>query len=236
MRPTSCRTSTTTVPNVGPNGPYRGPGPAGDDDVHAPLLVLAGRSTRLTSICRPPSSVKTPEVVSFRPAFDIVYLGQENSLEWQTVMTDRCVLKAEGTTLPERRRRTAHPEDIRSRQTGARHTNWFRFVTGYQNRARHAATSSPRRSSSKRPFQGGRGGPPSHSPLTVSRPFCATCTRTPSTSCHSKMSLRVRRSRAVPAGSVIASIPVGMGPRGIALSYDGTLVVRRQRILAFDSR
>ena len=27
---------------------------------------------------------------------------------------------------------------------------------------------------------------------------------------------------AVPAGSVIASIPVGMGPRGIALSYDGT--------------
>ena len=41
--------------------------------------------------------VKTPKVVSFRPAFDIVYLGQENSLEWQTVMTDHCVLKADGT-------------------------------------------------------------------------------------------------------------------------------------------
>ena len=42
--------------------------------------------------------VTTPEVVSFQKAFDIVYLGQENRLEWQTMMTDYCVLKADGTT------------------------------------------------------------------------------------------------------------------------------------------
>ena len=90
--------SAPKVPNVGPTGPYPVRG----------LLETTTFTLHCTSSqdghpidvdLQTTVQVNTPKVVSFRPAFDIVYLGQENSLEWQTVMTDHCVLKADGTTL-----------------------------------------------------------------------------------------------------------------------------------------
>ena len=209
------------VPNVGPTGPYRVSG----------LLVTTTFTLHCSSSqdgnpiqvdLQTTVGVKTPKVVSFRPAFDIVYVGQENSLEWQTVMTDRCVLKGDGTIIldpaPPNSPTGGHPV------TPGRSTH-YELVP-----VRHGI---PELSSARcdifaktLQFKKALPGRPGWATVAVDGQGHQAFLCNVHTNAIDVMALEdvpaSETKPGVPAGSVVASIPVGMGPRGIALSYDST--------------
>ena len=204
------------VPNVGPTGPYRVSG----------LLVTTTFTLHCSSSqdgnpievdLQATVGVRTPKVVSFRPAFDIVYVGQENSLEWQTVMTDRCVLKGDGTIIldpaPPNSPPGGHPV------TPDRSTHYelvpVREGMSEQSSARCDIFAKTLKLTKVLP------GRPGWAAVALARDGKQAFLCNVHTNAVDVMSLE---EPGVPAGSVIGSIPVGVGPRGIALSYDLTTV------------
>jgi YVTN family beta-propeller protein len=221
--------SAPPVSNVGPTGPYRVTGLletttftlhcSSSQDGH-PIEVDLQTTVYL----------KTPRVVSFRPAFDIVYAGQQNALEWQTVMAEHCVLKANGTILDLEAPPNSPPGGYREAQAGilfpgpgATTYELDPFREGMQGQPAPAFVFAKTLQLDK--VMPGR---PGWAAVAVDgqghRAFlCNVHTNTVDVISLDDVPASEAKP-AAPAGTIIGSIPVGLGPRGIALSYDRATV------------
>ena len=210
--------SAPPVPNVGPTGPY--------------LVSGLLETTTFTLHCSSSQDghpidvdlqttveVKKPKVVSFQPAFDIVYLGQENSLEWRTVMADHCVLKANGTILDLKAPANSPPGGYRVTAGSSRTTYELDPIRdGTLERHSETRDAFAKTLQLKKALPGRPGWAAAALAGDGKQAFLCNV----HTNAVDVMSLNDDPDATIAAGSVVASIPVGMCPRGIALSYDGT--------------
>ncbi|MGB3243912.1 MAG: YncE family protein [Sulfitobacter sp.] len=168
----------------------------------APVTVAVQTSVEVT----------VPQILSSFSTYDIVYMGQGNSLHWTTQQTDYCVLKANGVVIDQKAPSSTGTEGFPVAANIMKSTTTFELdpVSSTTTGERKNWPAFAKTWLLKSPFSP----QPGWGQVTVQQQgqTAYIC------------NVRTNALDIVPmnTGQVEVSIPVGLGPRGVCLSTDGT--------------
>lgn len=198
-----------TVPS--PTSPFRTQG-LGSSTVFTLTATSSINGEPVTAVLQTSVEVEVPTILNKSAAYDIVYAGQGTTLYWSTQQTEYCELSANGVVIDKNAPKSTGPNGYPIPANVMKPTTTFNLapksgsITGDPKGWNAYAKTLMLHSSF--PSQAGWG----HVAVEQQGQTAYICNS------------RTNALDIVPMGTgqVAASIPVGLGPRGVCLSVDGT--------------